>query len=219
MKYIDPQTFAQMIDHRHASPHAEPEQHQNGDPSLLTQAIGQLVMGQTSNEFIKKKLVNYMTDVLADDRSLYKQKEVNQFVRNLGPLQQPAHDVSPRVVVNEPQPAANVFTKKHEYIPEFYAPPAQQVRHATEEDIERLRNSMDDSTNKLTPKQMAFWDRISATTKEAAKGNKQNSPNMNQVLVKYDSIPPEQQVVFDPGKSFNLMVSDADPDNSAFKLY
>lgn len=195
--------------------------HDEQNPNFAN-LIGRMINEQSAQEKLKKKVLNYVTDVLGDGppkkQVLSPFAQILNGVKERGPPEQVSLQIPPEKG-SQPQ-AASVFNKKHGYIPEFYAPPAQQVRHATEEDIERLRRSMDESTNKLTPKQMAFWERLSSISKDASKG-KSNSSNMNlnQVLVKYDSVPPEQLLFFDPSKSVNLMVPDGDPDNSGFKLY
>lgn len=102
-----------------------------------------------------------------------------------------------------------------QYIAEIYELPAQQYRRATKEDVEKLRKSMDESTSHLTPKQMAFWERFSAYKKEKTKGTSPPPLNPSQVLVKYESVQPEQSVYFDPSKSINLMV----PENEGSILY
>ena len=226
VKYIDPQTFAQMIDRRAnpSKPESDNEVKNNPNRDLL-KAIGTLIEEQQMPEKVEKvqnTLVSYMTNILADEPM--PRKEVSHFAKLLSaPRNNPSagRDEAKQKefeLTSSPQ-AASTFSKKREYIPEVHSPPAQQVRPATAEDVERLRQSMDENTKKLTPKQMAFWERLSAVAKDSHKGKPLADQNMNQVLVKYESVAPEQIVVFDPAKSINLMVPEPENDSLRASMY
>ena len=208
VKYIDPQTFAQLVDHRHhPKPLQAAQSHQQRTPE---QSEG------TDHNKVSSQVIQYLTDVLADDAFQTPETAGGQTM----PVGRPPADLFIHGASQARQRVqGNAFNKKLDYFPETYEQPAQQLRPATEEDIERLRNSMDDNTNRLTPKQMAFWEKLSLNTNNKAIGINSGFLNSNQVSIKYDSVPPEQSVFFDPTKSVNLMIPEAEPDSPTSKLY
>lgn len=193
VKRIDPAAFAKV---------ARGEQHGDfGSLAAFANAIGNYNPEAVTVNQLKDKAIKYLSDVIDDTDRMpaYRHPYSDSLDAN------PVYDGV----------SANSFRNQqsgHLYIPEGYNQPAQQVRKATDEDVERLRGSMDEYTNKLTPRQMAFWERLSAVSREQAKGNPLPI-NSNQVLVKYESVQPEQSVYFDPAKSINLMVPDANSDS------
>lgn len=212
--------FAERIDYKNHPKKDGPV----SELDKFSNMIGGVIQDEMDQQKLRKKVVTYMTDVVTDQPPQGSKTASSRFSKMLHAERELSLEtgsgISPMQSPPLPPPrAANVFSKKHEYVPEFFAPPVQQVRHATDADIERLRKSMDDQTNKLTPKQMAFWEKLSSATNSTGKARPTPPPNQNQVLVKYDSIPPEQLVFFDPAKSVNLMVSQADPEPLGAFMY
>ena len=152
VKRIDPAAFAKV---------ARGEQHGDfGSLAAFANAIGNYNPEAVTVNQLKDKAIKYLSDVIDDTDRMpaYRHPYSDSLDAN------PVYDGV----------SANSFRNQqsgHLYIPEGYNQPAQQVRKATDEDVERLRGSMDEYTNKLTPRQMAFWERLSAVSREQAKGS------------------------------------------------